>query len=96
MACEVVAKVSDVRPTGGSIVDRIEAGDVDLVLNTPEGQAPRSDGYEIRTAAVAHGVPCVTTMAGILAVIQGIEARRANTIGVRSLQSYHHEPVGSP
>ncbi|MGH8907920.1 MAG: carbamoyl-phosphate synthase large subunit [Egibacteraceae bacterium] len=82
----VVRKFSEGSP---NIVDRILAGEVDLVLNTPKGGGgPRVDGYEIRTAAVSHGIPCITTLSGILAAIQGIEALRANTVGVRSLQSY--------
>ncbi len=81
----VVRKFSEGSP---NVVDRILAGEVDLVLNTPEGGGPRADGYEIRTAAVSNGIPCITTLSGILAAIQGIEALRANTVGVRSLQSY--------
>ncbi|MGH3927615.1 MAG: carbamoyl-phosphate synthase large subunit, partial [Pseudonocardiaceae bacterium] len=73
----VVRKFSEGSP---NIVDRILAGDVDLVLNTPKGGGgPRVDGYEIRTAAVSNGIPCITTLSGILAAIQGIEALRANT-----------------
>ncbi|MDP8969130.1 MAG: carbamoyl-phosphate synthase large subunit [Actinomycetota bacterium] len=83
---EVVRKFSEGRP---NVVDRIVAGDVDLVLNTPMGSGSRADGYEIRTAAVANGVPCITTLSGILAAIQGIEALRAGGVGVRSLQDYH-------
>jgi carbamoyl-phosphate synthase large subunit len=86
VAAEIVAKVSDGRP---NVVDRILAGEVDLVLNTPMGSGPRADGYEIRTAAVGSGVPCITTLSGILAAIQGIEALRRNHVGVRSLQEYH-------
>jgi carbamoyl-phosphate synthase large subunit len=74
-----------------SIVDRILADEVDLVLNTPMGSGPRADGYEIRTASVSSGVPCITTLSGILAAIQGIEALRANSVGVRSLQDYQAE-----
>jgi carbamoyl-phosphate synthase large subunit len=85
---EVVRKVSEGTP---NIVERIVAGEIDLVLNTPMGSGPRADGYEIRTAAVNHGVPCVTTMSGMLAAIQGIEALRGGTVGVRSLQDYHRE-----
>ena len=103
---ERVAKHSEVAGTGESIVDRIRAGDVDLVFNTPMGSGPRADGYEIRTAAVASGVPCITTMSGVLAAIQGIEALRAGPLGVRSLQEWHaevradrsangHEPAGA-
>jgi carbamoyl-phosphate synthase large subunit len=92
VSCEVVAKVSE--GSGTTIVDRIQEGEVDLVLNTPEGQAPRSDGYEIRTAAVGNGIPHVTTMSGILAAIQGIEALRSGTLSARSLQVYHRDHAG--
>jgi carbamoyl-phosphate synthase large subunit len=84
----VVRKFSE---GGPNIVDRIAAGGVDLILNTPMGSGPRSDGYEIRAASVEHGVPCITTMSGILAAIQGIEALRAGSVGVRSLQEYHRD-----
>jgi hypothetical protein len=89
----VVRKYSEGQRDGGTtILDRIQAGDVDLVFNTPRGGiGPRADGYEIRTAAVRHGVPCITTLSGILAAIQGIEALRAGAVGVRSLQEFHAE-----
>jgi len=75
---------------GETIVDRILAGDVDLIINTPYGNSgPRIDGYEIRAAAVSHGVPCVTTVQGAAAAVQGIEAMKAGKIGVRSLQDAH-------
>jgi carbamoyl-phosphate synthase large subunit len=75
-----------------TIVERILAGEVDLIVNTPfgsPGQAgPRLDGYEIRTAAVRRGVPCVTTTAGLAAAVQGIEAINSGEVGVRSLQEH--------
>src|SRR5919206_173763 len=49
------------------VVDWIERGDVDLVVNTPTGSGARSDGWEIRRAAVARGIPCLTTLSGGLA-----------------------------
>jgi carbamoyl-phosphate synthase large subunit len=93
VAATVVRKFSDGQRDGGpTIIDRIEAGDVDLVFNTPRGGiGPRADGYEIRTSAVRHGIPCITTLSGILAAIQGIEALRAGAMGVRSLQEFHAE-----
>ncbi len=51
--------------------DWIERGDVDLVINTPTGTAARADGYEIRRAAVARGIPCITTIAGGMAAARG-------------------------
>jgi len=89
VACEHVYKVSDEdRPEGApTIVDRIRAGDVAMVINTPWGNAgPRVDGYEIRSAAVAANIPCVTTVQGAAAAIQGIEAAIRGEIGVRSIQ----------
>ncbi len=72
---------------GETIVDLIRAGQVDLVINTPYGQSgPRIDGYEIRTAAVAADMPCITTVAGAAAAIQGIEALTRSDVGVASLQ----------
>ena len=75
-----------------TIVQAILDGEVDLIFNTPHGLSPdgrpRFDGYEIRTAAVLRNVPCVTTVQGLAAAVQGIEAIRAGDIGVRSLQSW--------
>jgi len=75
-----------------TVVARILAGEVDLIVNTPFGSpgqsGPRLDGYEIRTAAVRRGVPCVTTSAGLAAAVQGIEAIIRGEVGVRSLQEH--------
>jgi carbamoyl-phosphate synthase large subunit len=73
----------------GNIVERILAGEIDLIFNTPWGVGARVDGYEIRTAAVARGVPCITTIQGAAACVQGIEALVRGDVGVRPLQSYH-------
>jgi len=69
-------------------VDAILAGDIDLIVNTPYGVGSRLDGYEIRTAAVTRGVPCITTVQGLAATVQGIESLKAGGIGVRSLQEW--------
>jgi carbamoyl-phosphate synthase large subunit len=73
-------------------VQLITSGEIDLVVNTPHGSAsggsPRVDGYEIRTASVAANIPCITTVQGLGAAVQGIEAMRAGDIGVRSLQEW--------
>jgi carbamoyl-phosphate synthase large subunit len=75
-----------------TIVERILAGQVDLIVNTPFGSpgkaSPRLDGYEIRTAAVRRGIPCITTTAGLAAAVQGIEAINSGEVGVRSLQEH--------
>jgi len=85
---EVVRKVHE---GPDNVVDLIRAGEIDVVVNTPQGSGPRSDGYEIRTAAVATDIPCVTTLSGLAAMVQGIEARQAGDFTVRSLQAYHTE-----
>jgi carbamoyl-phosphate synthase large subunit len=71
------------------VVDKIEGGDVVLVINTPTGTAARTDGYEIRRAAIARGIPCITTMAGGMAAARAIAAARHGVPEVRSLQEIH-------
>ncbi|HIT77013.1 MAG TPA: carbamoyl-phosphate synthase large subunit, partial [Candidatus Avipropionibacterium avicola] len=75
-----------------TIVQALLDGEVDLVFNTPHGLStdgrPRYDGWEIRTAAILRNVPCITTVPGLSAAVQGIEAQRAGEIGVRSLQDW--------
>jgi carbamoyl-phosphate synthase large subunit len=80
-----VLKMSEGRP---NVVDLIHEGKVDLVINTPFGRGPRTDGYEIRTATATAGVPCITTLQGALAAVQGIEALRSHSAPPRSLQEY--------
>jgi len=71
------------------VVDWIEQGRVDLVINTPVGTGARSDGYEIRSAAVTRGIPCITTMAGGMAAARAIAAGRRGEPKVISLQEIH-------
>jgi carbamoyl-phosphate synthase large subunit len=83
-----------------TIVERILAGQVDLIVNTPIGGPGQSgfrrDGYEIRTAAVRRGVPCITTVQGLAAAVQGIEAIDRDEVGVRSLQEHAARLRGTP
>jgi carbamoyl-phosphate synthase large subunit len=71
------------------VVDKIDGGDVVLVINTPTGTAARTDGYEIRRAAIARGIPCITTIAGGMAAARAIAAARHGGPAVRSLQEIH-------
>jgi carbamoyl-phosphate synthase large subunit len=71
------------------VVDWIREGRVDLVINTPTGSGARTDGYEIRTAAVRRGIPCITTMTGASAAVRAIAAQREREAEVRSLQELH-------
>jgi carbamoyl-phosphate synthase large subunit len=80
-----VAKLSEGSP---NVVDQVLDGEIDLVINTPFGRGPRSDGYFIRTAAVRRDIPCITTLAGVQAAVQGIESMKRKGIEVRALQDY--------
>jgi len=71
------------------VVDWIEQGRVDLVINTPVGTGARTDGWEIRAAAVARRIPCITTMAGGMAAARAIAAARRGAPEVISLQEIH-------
>jgi len=96
---EVLNKIGEGSP---HVVDWIEQGEVDLVVNTPVGTGARVDGYEIRTAAIARGIPCITTMSGAIAAARAISAaQRGGAAGeargpeVLSLQEIHaHSAVG--
>lgn len=78
--------------TASTVVEKIKEHDVQLIVNTPHGagtgKSERVDGYEIRSAAIAEGIACITTVQGLAAAVQGIEAQMAGTIGVRSLQDW--------
>ncbi len=71
------------------VVDWIEQERVDLVINTPVGTGARTDGYEIRSAAVTRGIPCITTMAGGIAAARAIASARRGDPEVLSLQEIH-------
>ncbi len=94
VAVETVRKFSQGPGPAGepTVVQLILDGGIDLIFNTPAGLSPdgrpRYDGYEIRTAAVLRNIACITTVQGLAAAVQGIEAVRAGHIGVRSLQSW--------
>jgi len=81
-----INKIGDGSP---HVVDFIRNGEVDLVINTPTGSGARSDGYEIRTASVRRGIPCITTMTGASAAARAIFAQRERRTEPRSLQELH-------
>jgi carbamoyl-phosphate synthase large subunit len=90
---EAIPKISEGSP---HVVDRIEAGDVALVINTPTGSGARADGQEIRRAAVGRGIPCITTITGASAVHLAIRALRKGPAPARSLQELHSARRGAP
>ena len=83
---ETINKIQDGSP---HVVDYVERGEVDLVINTPTGSGARSDGYEIRSAATRKGIPCITTMTGASAAARAISAQRDGSTEVISLQELH-------
>jgi len=84
-----VALVSKVSEDPDNVAGLIRAGAVDLVINTPFGRAPRTDGSLIRTAAAATGVPCITTLPGAFAALRGIEALLGEPTVPMSIQEHH-------
>jgi carbamoyl-phosphate synthase large subunit len=90
IATTVVRKHFEGGPGDETVLDLIMDGRIDMIVNTPYGNSgPRIDGYEIRSAAVAKGIPCITTVQAAAAAVQGIEALMGGGIGVRSLQDMH-------
>jgi carbamoyl-phosphate synthase large subunit len=84
-----VERVNKIGEGSPHVVDSIHAGGVDLLINTPVGRGARTDGWEIRRAAIEHGIPCITTMTGATAAARAIGARRAGRPEVYSLQELH-------
>ncbi len=85
---EVVNKVSEGRP---NILDEIINGKVDLIINTPSGKRGRDEGYLIRRTAVDYNIPYITTLAGAIAAVKGIEAVKKKKMTIKSIQEYHSE-----
>ncbi|MGH2836188.1 MAG: carbamoyl-phosphate synthase large subunit, partial [Solirubrobacteraceae bacterium] len=85
---KAINKLSEGSP---HVVEAIGRGEVSLVINTPVGTGARSDGYEIRAAAVAHRIPCITTMSGGIAAVRAIAAAAHGEPGVVSLQELYAE-----
>jgi carbamoyl-phosphate synthase large subunit len=83
---ETINKIGEGSP---HVVDWIERGDVDLIINTPVGTGARAEGWEIRAAAIARRIPCITTMAGGMAAARAMVAARRGEPSVLSLQEIH-------
>jgi carbamoyl-phosphate synthase large subunit len=91
----LVAKVGE-EGVASDAVELIAQGKVQLVVNTPRGLGPRADGAHIRTAAVAHKVPCLTTLAAARAAAAGMADTRAHALEVRPLQDLHPATPNGP
>ena len=86
ISVQTVFKVGEGRP---DIVDRMKNGEVQLVINTPSGKKPKADEVAIRSQAVAHNIPIITTLSGAEAVVNGIESLIKKGVSVKSIQEYH-------
>jgi carbamoyl-phosphate synthase large subunit len=84
LVVEEVRKVTEESP---NVMDLIVSGQIQLVINTPEGGPSQHDDQAIRMAAVARGIPAVTTIPGAMAAVSGIESLRSSGIAVAPLQS---------
>jgi carbamoyl-phosphate synthase large subunit len=71
-----------------TIVDLLNGGDIDLVINTPVGRGTRADGWAIRTASVQRSIPIITTTAGFSAAVEGIKALQRGDMGVTPIQEW--------
>ncbi|MGZ8595976.1 MAG: carbamoyl-phosphate synthase large subunit, partial [Actinomycetota bacterium] len=91
-----VERVQKVSEGDHHVGDLIRSGRIDLVVNTPFGRGARTDGYYIRTASAAAGVPCITTLPGVFAAVRGIEALRGDPTEPRSIQEHHAEALTEP
>jgi carbamoyl-phosphate synthase large subunit len=81
-----VMKIHEGRP---HVLDLVMNREVRLIVNTPSGRRERSDDRLIRSAAVSHRIPCITTIAAASATIQGLEAWLKKPLEVTPLQDYH-------
>jgi carbamoyl-phosphate synthase large subunit len=83
---ERVNKLSEGRPNS---LDLLKNNELQLVINTPTGEVPRSDEVQIRTSAVYSGTPIMTTISSAKAAVNGIRAIKKSGYGVRTVQEFH-------
>ena len=88
-----VTAINKIAEGSPHVVDYIRDHTVSMVINTPTGSGARSDGYEIRNAAVREGIPCITTMTGASAAARAIFATRERGAEPVSLQELHGSAV---
>ena len=86
MEVEIVAKLGEGRP---DVLDLIKNGEVKLLINTPGGKKTKVDETKIRSTAIMHMIPIVTTLSGARATVNGLESVKKKGITVKALQDYH-------
>jgi carbamoyl-phosphate synthase large subunit len=90
---DLIFKVEEGRP---NVVDLIKNREIALIINTPSGRKPKRDQISIRSEAVAHSIPLITTISGAAASVNGIDAMMKEEVQVQSLQEYHAKIRQSP
>jgi carbamoyl-phosphate synthase large subunit len=83
---EEVAKLGEGRP---DVLDLVKNGEIKLIINTPSGKKTKVDETKIRSGAIMHMVPIITTLSGARATINGLEAVKKKGFSVKALQDYH-------
>jgi carbamoyl-phosphate synthase large subunit len=87
---QTVQKVHEGQP---NIVDALEGGSIDLVINTPLGQESHIDDAVIRQTALKQDIPCITTLSGAMAAVEAIASLGRDALQVRPLQELgRHDP----
>jgi carbamoyl-phosphate synthase large subunit len=81
-----IYKLGEGRP---NVLDLMKNGEIQFIINTPSGETPSRDMIRIRTEAVAHKIPIMTTMSGAEAAARGVEAMREKPVEVTPIQNYH-------
>ncbi|MCP2605309.1 ATP-grasp domain-containing protein, partial [Candidatus Aminicenantes bacterium AH-873-B07] len=80
-----ILKVYEGRP---NVIDLIKNREIDIIINTPTGKGPKQDSLNIRKIAIKRSIPCITTISGAYACVNGIEALRKGDLEVKALQEY--------
>jgi len=87
---EMVGKIGE---GDARILELVSTGQIKLIINTPSGARGRSDMKPIRNSAVMHGIPCITTIQGARAAVNGIESILKGDFSVKSIQEYQMETI---
>jgi len=86
---EVIGHYDQGQTLGSNLMALIRNNEIALVINTPSGESSQYDMRSIRAAAILHNVPCITTLQGACAAVNGIEASLAGKFEVKALQEYY-------
>jgi len=86
ISVEEVKRINEGSP---HMLDYINEGRVDLIINTPESASAKSDGARMRRLAAQRGVSIITTIQGALAALEGIQAVKKQSMAVQCLQDYY-------